>query len=167
MYRRPVAAIDYFLPNWDFRERHERRVEGDPERALAALLATPVAPSSFVRALLRARGLRADGTIESFASRGFEVLARTPTELVLGLAGTPWRPRGGRVPFSEAAGTVRIVTDFRAEPGLLSTETRVAAADEQARRRFRPYWLVVRPFSGLIRRSWLRAAAQAAGSAQI
>jgi hypothetical protein len=29
--------------------------------------------------------------------------------------------------------------------------------DDRARRAFRRYWLVVGPFSGLIRRRWLRA----------
>ena len=52
--------------------------------------------------------------------------------------------------------------DFRiAEiaPGrcLASTETRVHVADPAARRAFRRYWLVVRPFSGLIRILYLRA----------
>jgi hypothetical protein len=42
---------------------------------------------------------------------------------------------------------------------LLSTETRVSATNSTARRAFRGYWRVVGPFSGLIRRRWLRAAA--------
>jgi hypothetical protein len=37
------------------------------------------------------------------------------------------------------------------------TETRVLASDADARRRFRAYWLVVRPWSGAVRREWLRA----------
>ena len=40
----------------------------------------------------------------------------------------------------------------------LETETRVFLTDAAARRRFGAYWLVVRPFSGLTRRLWLRAA---------
>jgi hypothetical protein len=45
---------------------------------------------------------------------------------------------------------------------VLSTETRVQAVDDAALRAFRRYWRVVGPFSGLIRRRWLRAA-QASG----
>jgi hypothetical protein len=41
---------------------------------------------------------------------------------------------------------------------LLYTETRVAAMDDRARRAFRRYWLVVGPFSGLVRRRWLAGA---------
>ena len=52
--------------------------------------------------------------------------------------------------------------DFRiAEPGagrcLLSTETRVHVKDPAARRSFRRYWFVIKPFSGLTRILFLRA----------
>ena len=93
---------------------------------------------------------------------GFDTLARTPTEVVFAASGTPWRRSGGLRPFAGvAAGTVQVATDVRAvsTPGgcVLSTETRVLTADESARRTFRRYWLVVGPFSALIRRRWLRA----------
>jgi hypothetical protein len=52
--------------------------------------------------------------------------------------------------------------DLRASsaPGgsRLETETRVYLTDAASRRRFACYWLVVRPFSGAVRRSWLAAA---------
>src|SRR5439155_20660929 len=48
----------------------------------------------------------------------------------------------------------------------LATETRVYSADSAARRRFHLYWLVVGPFSALIRRRWLAAARRAAESAR-
>jgi hypothetical protein len=52
--------------------------------------------------------------------------------------------------------------NWRFEDGTLTTETRVQLTDANARRAFRRYWLVIRPFSGLIRRAWLRAIAQRA-----
>ena len=45
---------------------------------------------------------------------------------------------------------------------VLVTETRVAPVDDAARRAFGRYWLLIRPFSGLIRRRWLAAAARRA-----
>jgi hypothetical protein len=59
---------------------------------------------------------------------------------------------------------LKIAADLCAEPHgdghtRLSTETRVLALDRRSRRLFRIYWLVVRPFSALIRRRWLRAIA--------
>jgi hypothetical protein len=50
------------------------------------------------------------------------------------------------------------VIDFRIADAHLSTETRVHVADPAARRKFRRYWFVIRPFSGLIRILLLRAA---------
>ena len=52
--------------------------------------------------------------------------------------------------------------NWRLDGTTLSTETRVLATDEASRRAFRRYWLVIRPFSGLIRRVWLRAIRQRA-----
>ena len=131
------------------------------QRALAA----PAAPDRLTAALFRARGLRSGTTIQELFDRtGFETLARSPTEVVFAASGTPWRPSGGLRPFEAATpGTVRVATDIRAVAVaggcVLSTETRIQAVDASARRAFRRYWLVVGPFSGLIRRRWLRAAA--------
>ena len=98
------------------------------------------------------------------------ILSRTPTELVAGAVGAVWRPRGGLVHLdgpdawrnADVPGTIKAAVDFRAEPtatgSRLSTETRVLASDARARRAFRLYWLVVGPFSALIRRRWLAAA---------
>jgi hypothetical protein len=62
---------------------------------------------------------------------------------------------------------LKIAADFRAKPvgearSRLSTETRVLPLDGMSRRLFRAYWLVVGPFSALIRRRWLRAIAAGA-----
>jgi hypothetical protein len=121
--------------------------------------------------LIAARGMSVrEQTLEGFfLALGFVVLSRSPTELVAGFVGAPWRPRGGLVRLADAGawrtasvpGTVKAAVDFRAVPAAdgsrLSTETRVLAADARARRLFRLYWLVVGPFSALIRRRWLAA----------
>jgi hypothetical protein len=164
-----MPAIDRFVPRWDAREVHAIELEAPPEDAIAAVLAAPAAPDAIVRTLLRLRGLSTAGSIEdAFHRMRFEVLERTPTEIVVGAAGTPWRVRGGVRPFADVApGRVTMATDFRAEalPGggsRLTTETRVAAVDQHARRRFLRYWRVIHPFSALIRRRWLRAIARSA-----
>lgn len=59
-------------------------------------------------------------------------------------------------------GVARAAWNFAVVPdpgggSVLSTETRVRADDPAARRRFRLYWLAIRPGSGLIRRLMLRA----------
>jgi hypothetical protein len=65
------------------------------------------------------------------------------------------------VSFDEP-GWAKMIANFHAAEGLLSTTTRVRLTDARSRRAFRRYWLVVRPFSGLIRRRWLAAIARRA-----
>lgn len=60
-------------------------------------------------------------------------------------------------------GFVRVATNFYVDEAgddgfvRVTTETRVKAIDADARRRFTRYWRLIRPGSGLIRRSWLKA----------
>ncbi|MBW3612638.1 MAG: hypothetical protein KY392_02115 [Chloroflexi bacterium] len=98
---------------------------------------------------------------------------RTTTRIVLGLVAPPWRLDGGLRPTDAAhfdafdePGYVRITWSFVLAPvrdgsaTLLVTETRVAATDAHARRRFGRYWSVVGPFSGIVRRMMLAAVAR-------
>jgi hypothetical protein len=173
-----VPLIDEWLPEFDVGERHDIAVPVAPERALELALSTPVASDRIVRTLLSARGMVArTETIERFfLAHRFVVLARVPTEWVVGAVGAVWRPRGGLVRLDDAEAwraadvpaTIKAAADFRAEriPGgsRLTTETRVKAMDDRARRAFRLYWLAISPFSALIRRRWLRAIQSAASS---
>jgi hypothetical protein len=171
-----VSLIDDWLPEFDVNERHDVAVPLEPERALELALGTPAAPDRIVRALISARGMAARGeTIERFfAAHRFVVLDRSPTQWVAGAVGAVWRPRGGLVRLDDAEawraanvpGTIKGAVDFRAEaiPGgsRLTTETRVKATDDRARRAFRRYWLAIGPFSAFIRRRWLQAIQEAA-----
>jgi hypothetical protein len=156
-----VAELDRFLPDWDVTEVHAVVVSAPPERALAAALAANCAPGP-AGVLLRLRGLRFAGSIEElFARLGFDVLERGTREVVVGASGSPWRVHGSIAAFEHTRpGTVRIAANFLAQPladgrTRLSTETLISAVDKSARRAFRRYWLVVGPFSALIRRLWL------------
>src|SRR6185436_19359825 len=53
-------------------------------------------------------------------------------------------------------GSARATMNFRIEDRRVITETRVQTFGPNARRRFRLYWTLVGPFSGLIRRAFLR-----------
>ena len=156
-------AIDRFLPAWDVHEVHSVELPVPPEVALRLARGLRFGSDPLVRTLLRLRGVSSDGTVlEAFRRLGFELLVDEPTQLVVGASGRPWSPRGriGRL-AAAGPGTVRIAADFRAVPtpagSRLTTETRIAAVDDAARRAFRRYWRVVGPFSALIRRRWLRA----------
>jgi hypothetical protein len=167
-----MAGVDAWLPQFDVRERHAIELPVSPERALEIALALAAAPDWIVRLLISGRGMTArQKPIERFfLAHRFVELERSPTEWVVGAVGAVWRPRGGLVRLADAdawraaavPGTIKAAADFRAEPtptgSRLSTETRVLAADDRARRAFRLYWLAIGPFSALIRRRWLAAA---------
>jgi hypothetical protein len=146
---RRVRTLDRHLPDFDVNEVHEIALDMPPEMAVERVLALPVTPDRLVRALFRLRGLRgAHLPLERFAIEilGLDLVERTPTSAVA--AG---RLLGQRVAISFEA-------EARPSGGSrLITETRVADTDFA----FRLYWLVVGPFSALIRRRWLRAVARA------
>ena len=162
-----MTALDDALPRFDVNEVHTVTLPCSPERAIELALSAPAAPDRLTAALFRVRGLPPTTTIQALFDRmGFDTLARTPTDVVFAASGTPWRPSGGLRPFAAGVpGTVRVAADIRAVPAadgcVLSTETRIQGVDDHARRAFRRYWLVVGPFSGLIRRRWLRAVERA------
>jgi hypothetical protein len=161
-----VTVVDA-LPEFHHRERHSIHVHASPERALAAARATTLDDVPIVRLLFRLRGLRAapreQPIWDALGAESFQPLG----EETLVLIGKPWsplsRPRkvDDFVGFAEP-GWAKMAVDLRATPdgdgARLETETRVYLTDRAARRRFAAYWLVIRPFSGLTRRSWLRAA---------
>ena len=154
------------LPVYHHRERHSLFVNASPETALAAARETELGDVPLVAALFRLRRLGAAGgrpIWSSMQARGFQL--HDPETLVA--VGRPWTPTGGLLAVTDFAhfeepGYAKLGMDLRAlEEGSgsrLETETRIFLTDPSARRRFAVYWLVVRPFSGLVRRLWLRAA---------
>ncbi len=142
-----------------------------PVRVLLALRALPAALAQGRSGLARLRG-RAGGviTLAEFERHGFTVLAEAPPgEILIGLVGAFWTPGGGlratdAIHFRgpQEPGTARAAWNFRLEVQAdgaieLSTETRVQPADQQSARRFRRYWWLVRPWSGVTRGYMLRA----------
>ena len=176
--------IDDFLPDWDFREEHSRRIVASPSQVRAALLAiTPrdlplsgvmmalrLAPATVI-ARRRPRGLDRPW-IELLLEFGFVELANQKEEIVVGAVGKFWRLREEAVPLTDAEAFARFTEpgfakgamNFRiADEGTatrLTTETRVQATDDRARRSFRPYWTPVRAVGGLMRLEMLRAVAR-------
>ena len=135
-------------------------------RAVPALFAEP----HRMRRELRKQVSAASLTLNGFLEHGFALLAQDPgREIVIGLVGRFWRASGGLLAtdttrFRQTAlpGTAKAAWNFSLEelvPGRtrVVTETRILCADSASLRAFRCYWLVVRPFSGLLRRLMLHA----------
>ena len=175
-----MSRLDDFLPEFDFVERHSVPLTPRAHRAVAAAKAATPAEMPLVRLLFALRSLPAMLTrgrglpaakdrplAEQMVEFGFVPLCDEEDELVVGYVGQPWRLTGGTMPrltspgewraFDEP-GFVKVVMNFRADGSCLTTETRIRATDPRSCARFRRYWRVIRPGSGLIRRSWLRAA---------
>ena len=137
--------------------------------AMRTLPALVSAPTETWRRFAKERHRR-QFTVGDLLDNGFTLLGeQSGTELVLGTVGRFWRARGqlcATTParFVEPAppGTAKAAWNFSVarhpEGGTeLRTETRVLCADSATWWRFRAYWVLIRPFSGLIRREMLSA----------
>lgn len=169
-----MRALDDFLPAYELSERHRIEIDAPASRIDAAFREVSIADIPLARALWWIRRL---GRPYGDATKPFiggelpgVVLEDVPEEgIVLGLTGQFWRLLGGQHDVArpttaeeflayDRADSCKVVIDFRVGQGSLATETRVHVADPASRRKFRRYWFVVRPFSGLIRILLLRAA---------
>jgi hypothetical protein len=107
--------------------------------------------------------------LDAILKSGFVLLGdNAPDEIALGVIGQFWKLSGGRycvdaVGFDafDQPGYTRAVWNFSlvdlgGNVTRLATETRVVCSDSASRIRFRLYWTLIGPFSGLIRREVLR-----------
>jgi hypothetical protein len=158
-------------PDWS--ERHSRVIAAPPQVVLAAARAVTVAEMPLAAVLLAARGLGRRPPRKPFTTQletrvGGTWLETTERGDVWAGVLRPWRNRSHPIADLEALlafddpGWVKVAMDLTVEPHgvgtVLRTETRIAATSDDARRVFGRYWFVVRPGSGLVRHSLLRAA---------
>lgn len=173
--------LDDFFPVWTFREIHSIVIDGGADAIIREIKALEAKDLLLVNFLMRIRslpGLLVSGKwyspakegplIDQITRSGFMVLGEDRNEILLGIIGKFWRPTGGLCRDYDTPGEFR---DFH-EPGwakagwnfhvtsnkgtsILTTETRIHTTDVKATKRFRMYWYLVQPGSGLIRRSIL------------
>ncbi len=158
-----TQGIADFIAAPDRGHRHTIRVHAPADLVFDVAENFDLASLRPVRALfwLRAKVLRAKGSARPGPMRlghemsdiGWGVLARSPGRLlVMGAATQPWV---ADVEFTSIApdafsafsepGYIKIAWTLETQPlrpgaSLLSTETRVVATDDEARRRFSRYW---------------------------
>lgn len=174
--------IDSFAPTPDAVETHSIVINASCPAVYAALWTADLGSSvTKFLVMLRAvpafvaRGCREFPknqkiTLQTLIESGFGLLAEKPgEEIVFGVTGRFWRPAGNVSPFNRLdfdrpvpAGLARGVWNFSLSEQIsgqttLTTETRVTCGDRASRRKFLAYWLVVRPFSGLIRLIMLKS----------
>ena len=159
-----MTLLDDLMPLWDVRERHRVTIAAPAARVLDAVKTTDLLRDPIVRGLLKIRGKCPDVlTIESLGEAAFTVIARSDDEIVLGKVARFWQRKAidhpdGATRFAafDEPGWCKAAWNFslssRNGSTLLETETRVRSTDPATKRRFGAYWLLIRPFSGLIRR---------------
>ena len=180
--------IDSFAPTFDATEIHRIAINAPRQTVYEALKTADLGASSVIKLLLLLRSMpgfvsrrfksfprNRKITLQTVIDSGFGVLGESPPEeIVLGVTGRFWRPTGNVSTFNRsdfnapvAHGFARGIWNFSISDGqkgqtVLQTETRVICGDAASRQKFLAYWLVVRPFSGLIRLIMLRNVRKAA-----
>ena len=172
------------LPHYDFVERHQRLIPATTTDVWRAMQTAQVHGSAITRGAVTLRMLpaRLFGRVVSkpaplYDLRGMKSFLRlgekVERELVLGMVGQFWRPRGGLKIIEPEAfaefvdpGYAKLAWGFALESTgggtLLRTETRVQCLSADSKRKFRPYWMIIRPVSGLIRGQILAGIGRAA-----
>jgi hypothetical protein len=173
-----MSLLDEFLPSYQFSERHQITVRCGPAELLDIIQKPQTPKDRFGEAAMWVRQLPAKLMHLLAPSRvpraspvtlaTFIPLARDgDRETVGGLVGKFWRPDFGLLVVDGPAGfllcnppkTAKLVIGFFAEQtgetSILATETRVYCPDRYSLLMFFPYWLIIRPVSGLLRRRFL------------
>jgi hypothetical protein len=164
--------IDDFLPHYDFSATYDIRINALPSVVYEQLFWLDFNEVWLVRLLETARTGRlvtysrlATNLSQRLKGTGFVMLAEVPNEeLLMGIVGRFWRPDGGRLLDLTAQdfvgfvrpGYAKVAWNFslRADSSgqtVLSTETRTQCFGPSATWKFRIYWSLIYPFSGLIR----------------
>lgn len=182
-----MSLLQTFLPEHQFSEQHQIRIDAAPGRVLDMISRLDVGDFPLAKLFLHLRAVpariaammgkevgprRVDA---DFGLHDFTLLGRdTDHELAFGLVGRFWEPAGGLVRVEASAfrafaapEVAKLVMTFVAEPDgrsgtRLTTRTSVHCPDDASRRRFTPYWMLIRIPSGLIRRMMLRRIKQLA-----
>ncbi len=175
--------LDAWMPDYDVAARYDASVDAPPERVWLAIQEMRTGDLAVARWLMAFR--RWDfrrppqiPVLHAMTREGFLLLdERENEEVVIGVAGRFWTHSGGIVRLASPDawraycedGSARAAMNFRIADRRVITETRIQTFGPTARRRFRLYWTLVGPFSGLIRRAFLsqiRRRVRASGSSQ-
>jgi hypothetical protein len=169
-----MSLMGKFLPHYQFFERHQTTVQCGPGELLDTVQGYEPPPDRLTDMAMYARQLPARllhrvarsqlPPPAPFTLANFIPLARDgDREIVAGLFGKFWRPDFGLIVIASPSEflacnpprTAKLVMGFLAEQvgaaTLLTTETRAYCPDRYSLVMFAPYWLVIRPVSGLLR----------------
>jgi hypothetical protein len=168
--------IDHYLPVFQFREQHHMQADAPPGALLDAAAQPQTSEDPWARRFIALRelpgrlsGARGLQHTPPFGLGNFVLLGRDgDRELAFGLLGKFWQADYGLMPVADASafsqqqapGVAKLVLNFSTSEDAsgrtrLHTETRVYCNNRLALLRFTPYWWLIRPVSGLIRKRLL------------
>lgn len=169
-----MRLLDRYLPTYQFSEMHACLVAAEPAAILDRVAAYRPDSDRFFRLMIGLREWpmrvlgKPDAVRPQFGFDDFTLLGRSESEIVYGLVGRFWRPDYGLKTIADDAALVACDATHIAKLALafqtrrdpdgrtrLVTETRVFCASRAARLKFMPYWLLIRPVSGFLRRRML------------
>jgi hypothetical protein len=180
----PHTKLDEWMPEWQFNEVHSLRIHASPEQVYKAMRTVTADEIFLFRTLTWIRNPRLSAQPENILNPpekkpilevamagGFRLAGDEPPHETVLLTVVLWdgktRPAtrdavGIRdtlmhTPGNAVAGINFLIHDEGGGWCTLSTETRVLATDDAARRQFTRYWRVIYPGSWLLRVTWLRA----------
>lgn len=162
--------IDKYLSAYDFNEFHSIKVIASAEGIYDKMLSCDISRSFLIRFLFRLRGMPKHlYTINHLTSMGFVKLDEQPgKEIVYGIVTTSPTFNCCLSNISPASfiqntndSIIKAAINFQLHKEgnsnhIISTETRVWCSSSAMRKRFRLYWLFVKPFSQVIRRAMLK-----------
>lgn len=168
--------LDEYMPNYCFSERHQQILAASPDVVYQLLKRLDLSKPLIIKVLLKMRSLFKSGKRSGQLGHGQLVLEELPAitgfmmldqveneELVIGRVGRFWLPDGGvvQIPVEEfkayrEIGFGKVAWNFymaseQNGKTILTTETRIHIEGKLATMLFTLYWMIVRPFSGLIR----------------
>lgn len=163
-----VSLLDEILPEFDVAARYSIRIRATPEK-IFQILQNGIPVGNLSRFLMMLRRIpRIFRQTECVDYSFYKLKQSQGREIVIGIVGQFWKPVSNNVTvnsleeflaferngFCKAALNLQITSQLEGIC-LLSTETRVRSYG-YAKEKFRSYWQLIKPFSGMMRREILR-----------
>ena len=161
------TLIEKYLPEYTFNEFHEIVIESPIEKVYKIAKNFDLSKSKVIRILFKIRGMptkrmNLQGLISDVGFSNIE--EKFPEENLIGFwAKTKIEPITNHEDFINNAisAKIKVVWNFRfirltSAQTKVSTETRVLCVSPVTKIFFGLYWLIIKPFSGLIRKKMLQ-----------
>jgi len=160
-----------YLPAYSYKEEHSLSILGNIEEAMKEILNYQAHNDPFFKFAIALREFphkifkKTEILKPPFSLDNFTLLEKSSTQIAFGLVGQFWKSDYGQVEIKNReeflefkdVDYVKLVLYFDInqidnDHCHITTETRVLCLGGKALSRFRPYWYLIRPISGLIRR---------------